>query len=24
VAVDADETLTEYAVNHQWPQISLR
>jgi len=24
VAVDADEKLTEYAINHQWPQISLR
>lgn len=24
VAVDADETLTRYAIEHQWPQISLR
>jgi HAD superfamily hydrolase (TIGR01490 family) len=24
VAVDADETLTEYAVNHHWQQMSLR
>jgi HAD superfamily hydrolase (TIGR01490 family) len=24
VAVDADPTLTAYAISHEWPQISLR